>query len=52
MKKKEMGGAYVCYVQRTVDVHTGLWWGNMRDKDHVEDIAVDGMIILRWICRN
>jgi hypothetical protein len=26
--------------------------GNMRDVKHVRDLAVDGMIILQWICKN
>jgi hypothetical protein len=26
-----------------------FWWGEFREKDHVEDAAVDGSIILRWI---
>jgi len=26
-----------------------LWWGNLREGDHVEDIDVDGRIILKWI---
>ena len=32
-------------------MHTGFWWGNLRERDHVEDPAVDGRIILRWIFR-
>jgi len=32
-------------------VHTGLWWGNLRERDHLEDRGVDGRIILRWIFR-
>jgi len=35
-------------------VHTGFWWGNLREKDHFEDLGVDGRIILkrafnRWV---
>jgi hypothetical protein len=30
-------------------MYTGLWWGNMRERDHLEDPDVDGKIILRWI---
>jgi len=28
-----------------------LWWGTLRERDHVEDPDVDGRIILRWIFR-
>jgi hypothetical protein len=31
--------------------HTGFWWGNLREKDHLEDPGVDVRIILRWIFR-
>jgi len=33
------------------EVHTGIWWGNLRGRDHLEDPGVDGRIILRWIFR-
>jgi len=29
----------------------GFWWGNLRERDHLEDPRVDGRIILRWIFR-
>ena len=28
-------------------MHTGLWWGNLREKDHLEDLRVDGKKILK-----
>jgi hypothetical protein len=31
--------------------YTGLWWGNLRERDHLEDPDVVGRIILRWIFR-
>jgi len=34
-----------------VEVYTEFWWGNLREKDHLEDSGVDGRIILRWIFR-
>jgi hypothetical protein len=27
------------------------WWGNLRERDYLEDTGVDGRIILRWIFR-
>jgi len=29
--------------------HTGFWWGNLKERGHVEDLGVDGRIILQWI---
>jgi len=32
-------------------VHTGFRWGNLSERDHLEDPGTDGRIILRWIFR-
>jgi hypothetical protein len=31
------------------DVHTELLLGKLRERDHLEDIGVEGRIILKWI---
>jgi len=26
-----------------------FWWGNLRERDHLEDPGLDGRIIVKWI---
>jgi hypothetical protein len=40
----EMGGEYSTYGG---EVHTGVWWRNLRERDHLKDPGKDGIIILR-----
>ena len=30
---------------------TGCWWGNLRERDHLGDLVVDGRIILKLSSR-
>jgi hypothetical protein len=32
-------------------MHTWFWWGNLRERNHLEDPGKDGRIILMWIFR-
>ena len=32
-------------------MHTGFWWGNLRERDKLEEPGVDERIILRWMFR-
>jgi hypothetical protein len=33
-------------------MYEGFWWGNVRERDHLEDSGVDGSLIFRGIFRN
>jgi hypothetical protein len=33
----------------TGEVHIGFWWGDMMERDHLEDTNIDRMIILKYI---
>jgi len=50
IEKNEMGGACSAY-GGSGEAHTGSWWGNMRERDHLGDPGVDVRIILIWIFR-
>jgi hypothetical protein len=39
------------YVWGKGEVYTEFWWGNLRERDDLEDLGIDGKIILRWIFR-
>jgi hypothetical protein len=34
-----------------MEVYTGFWWGNLKERDHLEDPGIDRRIVLRWIFR-
>ena len=38
-------------LERTGEVHTGVWWGSLRERGHVEDVSVDWRIILNRILK-
>jgi len=33
------------------EVHTGFWRGNLKERDHLEDLSVDWNIILKWVLK-
>ena len=50
IEKNEMGRACSAYGGEERRIQ-GFGWGNMRERDHLEDSGVDGRIIFRWIFR-
>jgi len=39
------------YVWGRVEAHREFWWGNLRERDHLEDPSVDGRTIIKCIFR-
>jgi hypothetical protein len=33
------------------ELHTGFWWGNLKERAHLEDLGVDARIILKFILK-
>jgi hypothetical protein len=33
------------------EIYTGFWWGNLRERGHLEDPGVEGRVTLRRISR-
>jgi len=33
------------------EVHTGFWWGNLRERDRLEDLGINERIILKLVFR-
>ena len=37
------------HVWETGEVYTGFRWGDLRERDHLEDLGAGGRILLKWI---
>jgi hypothetical protein len=46
-RRMRWAGHVACMGKRAV--HTGFWWEELREGDHLRDPGVDGRIILKWI---
>ena len=49
-KKTEMSGACSTSGDRE-EIHTGFWWENLRERIYLQDLGVDGSIILKLAFR-
>ena len=50
-EEEEGDGRGMWHVCGTWEVHTRFWWGNLKERNHMADLGVDGRIILRRIFR-
>jgi hypothetical protein len=32
-------------------LHTGFWWGNLKEKGHLEELGVGEILMLKWILK-
>jgi hypothetical protein len=32
-------------------LYTGFWWGDLRERRHLDDLGLEGRLILRWVFR-
>ena len=51
IEENELGGACSMF-WGTGEVYTKFWWGNLSERDHLENPGLDGSTILKWIFRN
>jgi len=33
---------------RNTEVHSGIWWVILRERNHLEDLGIDGTLMLSW----
>jgi hypothetical protein len=45
IKPKKNGMSGIWHVKQT-ELHSGFLWGNLREPNHLEDLGIDGSIIL------
>jgi len=48
-KKNKMDRA--CSAYGGGEAYTGIWWGNLRERDHLGDRGVGGLTVLMWILK-
>ena len=48
IKSRMRWAGHVARMKR-LEVHTGFWWGNLKERNHLGDPGIDEKIILKWI---
>jgi hypothetical protein len=47
IKENVMGRVCAMYMGRR-EMHAVFQWGNLKEADHLEDLGIDEMIMLKW----
>lgn len=50
IKKDEMGGTCGMHGEKR-NAHVEFWWWNLKGRNHLQDLAMDGSMLLKWIFR-
>jgi hypothetical protein len=45
VKEDDMGRAFGMYERS--EMHTWLWWGNLKENNHLENLGVGGRLLLK-----
>ena len=40
----------MCLIWGRREIHTGFWWGNLRGKEHLEDLGIHVKMNLKEAC--
>jgi hypothetical protein len=49
IKSRRMDRQNMWHIWETGKVQAGFWWGDLREKDHLECLGIDGRVTLKWI---
>jgi hypothetical protein len=49
LRKKDCFSSYIFITN--ICASTGFWWGNLRERVHLQDPGVEGWMILNWVLR-
>jgi len=52
IKSRRMSWAGMWHLRWAGEIQTGFWWGNLRERDHLEDLGVDGKKIFKCMSKN
>jgi hypothetical protein len=47
-----LDGQGVWHVWGRTEIHTGFWWRSLKEGDHLEDLDIDGSMLLKLIFDN